>query len=146
MKILQSLIKESLDEFAERNKMVEVAKREFINAIRTNNVQVNVGKGDFQIESNNFTFYVDYQLESDAYYEQDLGSYDREPQTDVNNENDYTFSFFNVTAYDNATNSEVQFIPDEKMMNFIEHCIHVNVSDWKDMPSKEEYMQRFNEF
>lgn len=140
---LKDLIKESLNELAMQSEMLENAKKEFVDVIQINPITLNVGRGELTIPSSNFTFYIDYVLDSDAYYDQSFGSYDEEPQSEIYNENSYTISFFNITAYNEETDSEVQFIPDNEMMSIIEQSAEVNLKDWENMSSKDEYLEKF---
>lgn len=138
---IHSQVKKIMNE--NNDNVMDEAKREFIEAFQNNAPTFIVGKGDVEIPSANFTFYVDYILQSEAYYEDNPGSYDEAPWGETYNEDKFEFTYFNVTAIDEETNMELTFVPDDGMFEIIKPLIVVDYSSDGDMPSKEEYYEQY---
>ncbi len=150
MNKLQNIIKEGIDNYVNkiiRESSINVlddAKNEFLQAIQNNPLTLSVGRGDIEIPSQNFTFFINYELTSEAYYDQSYGNYDTAPWGETYNDDKYEITYFNVTAMDEESGMDLNFVPDDDMFSIIKQSISVDY-DGYDMPSKDEYMDNFRD-
>ena len=132
---LRNVIKESIDND-------ELIKNDLIETIEHEDIVVYPGQHDIEIGDNidgHFLYHIEYELNSNAYYEDDNNSYDEEPTSSVYGENDTELNITSITAMDNDGMS-YDVDADEDVYEAFERNMRVDYSDY-DYPSTDDMIE-----